>query len=38
MPFTKFYCSDEILEDEIGRVCGTYRGESKCMYSFGEET
>ena len=32
------YCStDEVKETEMGGACGTYRGEDKCIQSFGGE-
>jgi len=32
------YKGDKIEEDVIGRACGTFGGEEKCVQSFGGET
>jgi hypothetical protein len=32
------YLGEEPTADEMGRACGMYEWEEKCMYSFGGET
>jgi len=32
------YLDKEPTADELGRACGTYVREEKCMYSFGGQT
>ena len=34
--FTKYYLGDQIEKNEMGRVCGTYRGEER-LYTILEE-
>jgi hypothetical protein len=32
---TRYYSVDSNTENEMGRVCGTYSGEEKCLQGFG---
>ena len=34
---TKYYLSDPIKKNEMGRACGTYVGQERCIESFGGE-
>jgi hypothetical protein len=33
--FTKYNSNDQVKEDEMGRACGTYRGEDESIEDFG---
>jgi hypothetical protein len=35
---TKYYSGDEVKKTEMGRTCGTYGGEERCMQGFSGET
>jgi len=34
---TKFYTGDQIKKNEMGRACGTYGRQERCIYDFGGE-
>jgi hypothetical protein len=34
----KYYSGDQIKNNEMGRACGRYRGEERCIQGFGGET
>jgi hypothetical protein len=36
--FIKYYLGDQINENQISGICGTYREEEKSILCFGEET
>jgi hypothetical protein len=36
--FTKYHSGDEVKETEMGRTCGTYGGEERCIQGFSGET
>ena len=33
----KYYSGDQIKKNEMGRACGTYGGQERCLDDFGEE-
>jgi hypothetical protein len=35
---TNYYLGDQITKNEMGRTSGTYGGEEKCIWGFGDET
>jgi hypothetical protein len=35
---TKYHSGDEVKKTEMGRTCGTYGGEEKCIQGFSGET
>jgi hypothetical protein len=35
---TKYYLGDQMKNNEMAEVCGTYGGEERCIEGFGGET
>jgi hypothetical protein len=35
---TWYHSGDEVKKTEMGRTCGTYGGEERCIQGFSEET
>jgi hypothetical protein len=35
---TKYHLGDEVKKTEMGRTCGTYGGEERCIQGFSGET
>jgi hypothetical protein len=35
---TKYHSGDEVKKTEMGRTCGTYGGEQRCIQGFSGET
>jgi hypothetical protein len=35
---TKYHSGDEVKKTEMGRTCGTYGGEERCIQGFSGET
>jgi hypothetical protein len=37
-PLTQYFSGDKIEKNEVGGACSTYKGEERCMLSFGGKT
>jgi hypothetical protein len=35
---TKYHSDDQVKKTEVGRTCGTYEGEERCIQGFSGET